>query len=255
MPNPVQQFVRTSAFSGQRGFTLVEVVIVLVLIALMLAGFLKGQELINGSRVKSMADTSSGIRAAYLAFLDRYNKIPGDWPAAAASVGIGVTVDNPAASVATTNNGRLDSPTGADAYAESNALWEQMAKSKFIGGSYSGANAEPSLVNGLTPLNIFGGPIIVGRTNEYMDSGTPAPTLHVYTGRYVPVSAMRELDVKIDDGYPESGALRGTEATATTFTGGPSGWGGMDSDCVDGAAPPNWNTTAGSQDCNAVFLF
>ena len=240
---------------AEHGFTLVEVAIVLVLIALMLGGFLKGQELINGSRVRSMADTSSGVRAAYLAFLDRYNKIPGDWPATAASIGIGVTVDHPASSITTTNNGRLDSPSGANAYAESNALWEHLAKSKFIGGSYSGANTEPSLVNGLTPLNIFGGPIIVGRTNEFMDSGAPSPSLHIYIGRFVPVSAMRELDVKIDDGFPESGALRGTDPDATTFTGGPSGWGSMDSDCVDSEAPPNWNVRAGSQDCNAVYLF
>ncbi len=255
MADQMQQPGLKGAFGAQSGFSLVEVAIVLVLMALLMAGFLKGQELIHSSRVKSMADTSLVVRTAYLAFVDRYNKIPGDWPASSASIGIGATVNHPAPSIATTNNGRLDSPSGANAYAESNALWEQLAKAEFIGGSYSGTNAEPTLSNGLTPLNIFGAPIIVGRTDEFLDPGAPARTLHIYTGRFVPVSVMRELDVKIDDGYPQSGALRGTETTPTTFTGGPSGWGGMESSCVDSTSPPNWNVTAASQDCNAVMLF
>ncbi len=241
---------------GQRGFSLVEVAIVLVLVALLMAGFLKGQELIHSSRVKKLADTSTGVRTAYLAFVDRYNKIPGDWDAAKASVGIGATVDNPGTSIITADNGRLDNPSGANAYAEPNALWEQLAKSKIINGSYSGANAEPTSSNGLTPLNVYGAPIIVGITNEFQDLDLPPPAmLHVYTGRFVPVSVMRELDVKVDDGFPLSGSLRATETTATVFTGGPSGWGGMDSNCVDSASVPNWNVTASSGDCNAVLMF
>lgn len=240
---------------GQRGFSLVEVAIVLVLVALLMAGFLKGQELIHSSRVKKLAETSTGIRTAYLAFIDRYKKIPGDWDADSASNGIGVTINNPASSIATVDNGRLDNPSGANAYAEPNALWEQLAKSKFINGSYSGANAEPTSGNGLTPLNVFGAPIIVGNTSEFQDPASPPVMLHVYTGRFVPVSAMRELDVKIDDGFPLSGSLRATESTATIFTGGPSGWGGMDPTCVDSAPVPNWNVAASSADCNAVLMF
>ena len=238
------------------GFTLVEVAIVLVIVALLIAGFLKGQEMIHSSRVRALADTASGIRTAYLGFLDRYDKIPGDWIAADASIGIGVTINNPSSSIATANNGRLDNPSGANAYAEPNALWEQLSKSNFIGGNFTGDNSVPTSANGLTPLNVFGAPIIVGKTNEYLDTASPAPQqLHVYVGRFVPVSIMRELDVKLDDGFPRSGSLRATIPTATTFTGGPSGWGGMDTSCVDSASPPNWNVTADSQDCNAVSMF
>ncbi len=250
------RYRRANTIGDQRGFTLVEIAIVLVVVALMIAGFLKGQELIDSSRVRTLADTSSGVRTAYLAFLDRYGKIPGDWAASDASIGIGVPVNNPAAAVATSNNGRLDNPAGANVYAEPNAMWEQLSRADFVQGSFAGVNAVPTSNNGLTPLNVFGAPIIVGRTNEYLDAASPAPSqLHVYVGRFVPVSAMRELDVKTDDGFPRSGALRATIATATIFTGGPSGWGGMDSNCVDAASPPNWNVSADSQDCNAVLMF
>lgn len=241
---------------SETGFTLVEVAIVLVIVALLIAGFLKGQQMIHSSRVKSIADTSAGIRTAYLGFVDRYNKVPGDWLAAEATTGVGVTINNPTGSVTTSNNGRLDNPSGANAYAEPNATWEQLSKSNFIGGSFPGTNTVPTTNNGLTPLNVYGAPIIIGTTSEYLDSNSPAPAqLHVYVGRLVPVSAMRELDVKVDDGLPQTGTLRATVATATIFTGGTSGWGGRDASCVDSESPPNWDVAADSSDCNAVLMF
>ena len=62
----------------QSGFTLVEIAIVLVIIGLLLGGILKGQELINSARVRNLADTTTGIQAAYYGFIDRYRRVPGD---------------------------------------------------------------------------------------------------------------------------------------------------------------------------------
>ena len=69
----------------QKGFTLVEIAIVLVIIGLLLGGILKGQELINSARVRNLADSTSGIQAAYFGFIDRYRRVPGDWAQAAAA--------------------------------------------------------------------------------------------------------------------------------------------------------------------------
>jgi prepilin-type N-terminal cleavage/methylation domain-containing protein len=243
---------------SQLGYSLVEIAVVLAIIGLLLGGFLKGQEMIQSSRVRTLAENASSIRTAYLGFQDRYDRVPGDWSAVEATVGIGAVVNNPVAAISTTNNGRLDNPSGANAYAEPNAMWEQLGKAGFIKAGYPGTNAVPTQNNGLTPLNVYGAPIIVGRTNEYLDSASPPPVrLHVYIGRFVPVSAMRELDVKIDDGSPRSGALRATIVTATIFTGGPSGWGGMQAGCINipGGLPPTWNVAADAQDCNAVLMF
>ena len=55
----------------QRGFTLVEIAIVLVIIGLLLGGILKGQELITAARVRNLADQSAGVQAAYYGFIDR----------------------------------------------------------------------------------------------------------------------------------------------------------------------------------------
>ena len=249
---------RAVIHSSQWGFTLVEIAVVLVIIALLLGGFLKGQEMIHSSRVRSLSENSSAIRTAYLGFLDRYGRVPGDWSAVAASVGIGAVINNPVAGIPTSNNGRLDNPNGADVYAEPNAMWEQIAKAGFIEAGYPGTNAVPTQNNGLTPLNVYGAPMIVGRTDEYLDVASPPPVrLHVYVGRFAPVAALRELDVKIDDGFPRSGAMRATIVTATIFTGGPSGWGGREASCVASSfgAPPTWNVSGDSQDCNAVLMF
>lgn len=240
----------------QRGFTLVEIAIVLVIIGLLLGGILKGQELINSARVRNLADTASGIQAAYFGFLDRYRRVPGDWDQASATTAIGVPVTNPTADT-NTNNGRIDNP-GGTIWKEPNAMWEQLAKAGFIQGSYDGDNNEPDQQNGLAPLNAFNAPIVVGRTADYqVASGTAATRLHLVTGRFVPAKVMRELDVKIDDAEPTTGSLRAAvaDASVTVFI-GTNTWGGQDPNCVDTTTTPDtWNVTGDSQDCNAVILF
>lgn len=62
----------------QSGFTLVEIAIVLVIIGLLLGGVLKGQEMIENARIKSVVGDMNGVTAAYNSYLDRYKSIPGD---------------------------------------------------------------------------------------------------------------------------------------------------------------------------------
>ncbi|HEV2611820.1 MAG TPA: prepilin-type N-terminal cleavage/methylation domain-containing protein [Noviherbaspirillum sp.] len=67
---------------SQSGFTLVEIAIVLVIIGLLLGGVLKGQEMIENSRIKSVVNDMNGVSAAYNSYFDRYRAIPGDEVAA-----------------------------------------------------------------------------------------------------------------------------------------------------------------------------
>lgn len=66
----------------QGGFTLVEIAIVLVIIGLLLGGVLKGQEMIENSKIKSIVNDMKAIQAAYNGYVDRYKAIPGDETAA-----------------------------------------------------------------------------------------------------------------------------------------------------------------------------
>jgi prepilin-type N-terminal cleavage/methylation domain-containing protein len=66
--------------NSQRGFTLVEIAIVLVIIGLLLGGILKGQEMITQAKIKNIVADFSGVSAAYYGYQDRYRAIPGDDP-------------------------------------------------------------------------------------------------------------------------------------------------------------------------------
>jgi prepilin-type N-terminal cleavage/methylation domain-containing protein len=102
--------INTQFKRKQAGFTLVEIAIVLVIIGLLLGGVLKGQEMIENARIKSVVGDLNGVSAAFNSYLDRYHAVPGDETAAtmtargwagtagtgAAGAGDGVLVITPA---------------------------------------------------------------------------------------------------------------------------------------------------------------
>jgi len=69
----VNKFLRTS-----RGFTLVELAIVMTIIGLLIGGILKGQELIENSRIIATVSQVKAYEAAMTTFEDIYGAVPGD---------------------------------------------------------------------------------------------------------------------------------------------------------------------------------
>lgn len=236
------------SINRQRGFTLVEIAIVLVIIGLLLGGILKGQELITSARVRNIADQNSGVQAAYYGFIDRYRQVPGDWPAAAADQAIpGVTTGGNA-------SGRLDKSTTE--WEEPLALWEQLSKSGFIQGNYTGGTTAPGAADtNLAPRNAFNGFLVLYRTSDYFDPVSP-PTerLNLVLGRGIPVNVMRELDLKVDDGLPKSGVLRNA-ATSGAVLGTNAESSAACVTTPTGGGPDIWDIAHNEQDCNAVYLY
>ena len=70
--------MKARAYTGQSGFTLVEIAIVLVIIGLLLGGILKGQEMITQAKIKNIVNDFNGITAAINSYQDRYRSLPGD---------------------------------------------------------------------------------------------------------------------------------------------------------------------------------
>ena len=234
---------------SQKGFTLIEIAIVLVIIGLLLGGILKGQELINSARVRNLADSTSGIQAAYFGFMDRYRKVPGDWAVSAADDAIGGTINSGG-----NDNGRLDN---SGDWTEPNALWEHLSKAGFISGAYVGPTVQPTTTNNAAPLNPFNAAMVVARSDHYqVASGTPSKRLLLIIGRGTPVDIARELDTKLDDSNPETGNLRSAADPTGPLTGS-SDWDSTEAGTCVNTVPTNaiWDVEKDSQDCNAVYLF
>lgn len=141
----------------QSGFTLVEIAIVLVIIGLLLGGVLKGQELIENARIKSIVNDMKAVQAAYNGYLDRYKVIPGDDTAVAMNNRGFAGTAGPAAS-----NGVLN-VTGANAFAnggESPGFWRAVRAAGFLAGDPTD-NSVASLPRhgGGGTIGIAGGPI------------------------------------------------------------------------------------------------
>nr|VFJ74315.1 MAG: prepilin-type N-terminal cleavage/methylation domain-containing protein [Candidatus Kentron sp. FW] len=230
----------------QSGFTLVEIAIVLVVIGLLLGGILKGQELINSARARSLADKATGIQTAYYGFFDRYRAIPGDMTAATATSAIGVTISSGGDA-----NGRLDNPANAP-WVEPNALWEQLSKARFIAGNHAGGSTAPNAGNNVAPLNPFNQPMMVGRTDDYMGTASSAVGLNIVLGRGIPVDIAREVDIKMDDGKPLTGTMRIAVDKDAVF--GTVGQSDSQTACQIQASN-TYNVQGNSQDCNLVYLY
>jgi len=249
--------------NNQKGFTLVEIAIVLVIIGLLLGGILKGQELINGARVRNLADQNSGVQAAYYGFIDRYRQVPGDMTVAAATPAIGFAV---------LNGG--DGDGGVDnSFPEAAGVWEQLARANFLSGGFTlpvAAVADEDTYNGNAPINAYNAPLILTRNDGYTGAGGARLNLHL--GRNVPVSIARELDVKLDDGLPNTGVVRLTTPETAAASGAviwTIGKASVFATCTAAAGADAAGDPAGNgadtddiydifddaQDCGQVFLY
>lgn len=198
----------TSGLAGQRGFTLVEIAIVLVIIGLILGGVFKGQVLVDSARVRTMSAEIDGIRTAWLSFNERYRSIPGDFPKAP------LQIDS--AAIAGDGNGRIDNP------AERAGVWQQLSLAGFISGSYDGSQASTGSSTDVIcgpstcPKNPFSGYYKISYSAQAADIDEPAN--EIYTGSQIPVNVLSQLDARLDDGKATSGRFRVHRSFASTCT-------------------------------------
>lgn len=181
-----------------KGFTLVEVAIVLVIIALILGGVFKGQSLIDNARVRSLSTEVSGIQTAWYSFQERYRSIPGDFPKA------GTQIDSAAASG--NGNGRIDDSL------ERAGVWQQLSLAGFISGHYDGSQSavgsatDVQCADGTCPKNPFNGYYKITYSAQAADAQSPAN--EIFTGGHIPVNILSQLDLQLDDGKANSGRFR-----------------------------------------------
>ena len=200
-----------NTLNRQKGFTLIEIAIVLVIIGLLLGGVLKGQELINTARVRAMNNTVDGITAAWFSFQDRYRSFPGDYLTAQANVNL------PGAPDGGDGNGLVDTIN------ESARVWVHLEAAGYLTGGYTddtvtvAADAYDCAPT-ICPDNGFGSGMNLAYGTLVQTGAANAHEL--ISGRGIPVEVIAELDRKVDDGSPDSGAMQlgsagqGWDATA-----------------------------------------
>ena len=204
----------THRLGNQQGFTLVEIAIVLVIIGLLLGGVLKGQELIENSKVKRAAADLNGISAAYNAYLDRYRRIPGDDGPQATLIARGGSWAAFPADGAGNNNGVLGpillgaTFTGGGTNDEGDAFWMQLKAAGFLTGNPADVNAAA------LPRNPFNG--LTGVTTDPTIMAA-MPGTKICMGM-VPGKLAATLDAQLDDGITNTGTLRATLGAAGTNT-------------------------------------
>lgn len=221
---------------SQRGFSLVELAIVLLIIGLVVGGVLKGQDLIHSARVNNVATTMNELRAATNTFQDKYVAFPGDFDRPGM-----VNEDLFDSGHAGDGNGRIDDNNGESGGTagqwwhdnESGFFWAHLAAAGLISGVDAGEIASEGDLGTQQDPNLglesaLGGYITVGYVDpdnspkfDSIGAGTRALTGHWFriatdalpgentqAGVFSPVD-LRSLDLKMDDGKSVTGDIIG----------------------------------------------
>lgn len=225
-----------------RGFTLIEIAIVLVVIGLLLGGVLKGQELITGARVRSLIAQQDGIKAAFFGFQDRFRALPGDYTAASTNINCSGGCPNG------NGNGRIEKGASGTPHEEI-YIWAHLTAAGFLNGSYAATSTTSTVEDGNTPKSPYGAHLQFAHDGVYGSGTSAAPAAlkhNLKTGNQIPVEILAEVDRKVDDGRPDTGAFQFSAyapsgGTAPTLA-----------NCVESG---NWKVSGGETNCGGASLF
>ncbi len=183
----------TGRMGNERGFTLVELAIVLVIIGIILGAVLKGQELINNAKNKRLYNVYREVSAAVYTYYDKYNKYPGDdnlattrgWTAGAVAVANG------------NGQGWIDGTAfcAGGSATESCQAWYHMRLANILSGSDT-----------TSPTHPYGGRVALGRTDAII-GGWSKPMGVCF--EWLNNETARWLDNTYDDGTFNTGSVRG----------------------------------------------
>lgn len=209
---------------------MVELAIVLVILALIIAGVMAGRSLIDTAKLQAIISEVESYKTAVDNFETQYNALPGDFKKATS---FWTTAQNGGTAVA---NGNGDGKIGnGDDKTEPYYAWNHLTLSKYVPGTFNGSSAANSTVGVNIPesryisgigygLNYFANPW------SYADAigrGFSANFLFIGKGGLVSFPANNcfsppdayYIDSKIDDGTPDYGKVMAAATGGICTTG------------------------------------
>jgi prepilin-type N-terminal cleavage/methylation domain-containing protein len=223
-PKEMFEWKMPEAREGEKGFTLIEMSIVLVIIGLIIGGVLKGQELIGSTRLKSVITQWDAYKAAINAFQDRFVGLPGDIAGAntiIATNGVGTGTGNA--------NGVIGAVIAANLYttdvngvAENLEAWAHLAAAGMITGvrvNGAGTAVFGPAAGGVPEARVGGTTFAMlhatSNTKEsvwvrFQRGNAGAPAADAIT-----VKEAAEIDRKFDDNSAINGSIHAGNANGT----------------------------------------
>jgi prepilin-type N-terminal cleavage/methylation domain-containing protein len=243
-----------------KGFTVIELSIVLVIIGLILGGILVGAELINAAKVRAQMSQIEKFQTAINTFMTKYNGLPGDLNAEEAAKFGFITRDGTLGHG--DGNGFVEIPVGNYPQAgEPLLFWSDLGMAGLIEGNFSSA------VDLGVDVTTFTDTLIYFPRAKVVDDASVFATSHtsnlwfviaqfMYDGicRYsakVPPKNGYAVDYKMDDGRPLNGRVVVGQGiclpSPLVFFLSPNQ---SDTDCVDNSNQYNFRADAGNCQMN-----
>lgn len=225
----------------RRGFSLVELSIVLVILGLLTGGILAGQSLIRAAELRAAVTEYHRYATAVMSFRQKYFMLPGDinnatrfWTAAATCP---PTYAAPLTGNATCNgtgNGFVGETTG-DRY-ERFLVWHHLTNAGLVEGNYTGATGPDGSKDSVQGVNIPSSRVSQGAWSFYNASSSYniLSDNHAFffgkdqAGNFMnddPVITPEEawnMDTKLDDGKPNTGMVIGRPITTCANSSDPN---------------------------------
>jgi prepilin-type N-terminal cleavage/methylation domain-containing protein len=212
------QLENSMQLTKQKGFTLVEIAIVLVIVGLLIGGVLKGQEMITNAKLKRIESDNAGLAAAMFSYQDRYLQLPGDDDGAENRFSLYTDGTNdPGAAVNGNSDGSITGlwvgdSTVAAPNQETGNYWKHLRASGLVPG---GGDDDTQ------PTNAYGGNI--GIRDGSLDI---AGHVTIFGSIEGPISSI--IEARLDDGLATTGriqadttvALMDAPGTASAVVGG-----------------------------------
>jgi prepilin-type N-terminal cleavage/methylation domain-containing protein len=229
-----------------RGFNLVEMAVVIVIVGLLLGGILRGTEMINSAKARNIIDQSSSIQTAILAFSNRFKATAGDLTQVQANfIGSGVMFSGAVGSTA--GDGIIAFTQPALSSNESVLVFQNLSATGLLSCSSCTRPATPAVAGNAiatysnSPVNAANGFLQYGTTPAsaaglyWLDAAVQPSRNMMTTGALISGSILRQIDIKTDDGAPATGLFRqsttgGASATAKCAPAG--AWSTAESNCA-----------------------